>query len=453
MGDKVSAIPPKADFDFDAVKPCRTDPKDAAAWSALCAKIGQPEAAIVNIADNAREMHEQRKTLRRAMNTLTASNRATGVDEAAFSGIQHAGSMIARINIAMEALDGNSSTAKQGMNVMRSATDFRSHYSKNSGLNQGRGFADSDFDIADFFRGVAGMSTNQDVRNALSVGTDTAGGFTVPSRVMPEILSALVPVSSLMRAGAGIVPMDIGAKTFTTAAVNTIPTAAWRAEAAALATSDPTFRAITTTPRSLAFQVKVSRELLADAPNMEEALRLAIAQSFARELDRVGLLGTGTAPEPRGVLNTAGIQSVTNGANGAALAGYANIFSAAQAILQADAPMPTAAVMSPRSLIKLGGLLDTTNQPLRIPGMLEPVKMIATSQISNTLTVGTSADCSQIFVGDFTNLFFMMRESLSVQMLNELYAGTGEIGFACHMRVDVVLAYPAAFAAVTGVRP
>lgn len=164
------------------------------------------------------------------------------------------------------------------------------------------------------------------------------------------------------------------------------------------------------------------------------------------------MLGTGTAPEPRGVLNTAGIQSVTNGANGATLAGYANIFSAAQAILQADAPMPTAAIMSPRSLIKLGGLADSTGQPLRIPGMLEPVKMIATSQISNTLTVGTSTDCSQIFVGDFTNLFFMMRESLSVQVLNELYAGTGEIGFACHMRVDVVLTYPAAFAAVTGVR-
>jgi HK97 family phage major capsid protein len=104
-------------------------------------------------------------------------------------------------------------------------------------------------------------------------------------------------------------------------------------------------------------------------------------------------------------------------------------------------------------LIKLGGLADSTNQPLRIPGMLEPVKLIATSQIPNALTVGTSTDCSQIFVGDFSNLFFTMREALSVQVLTELYAGTGEIGFACHMHVDVMVTYPAAFAAVTGVRP
>lgn len=115
--------------------------------------------------------------------------------------------------------------------------------------------------------------------------------------------------------------------------------------------------------------------------------------------------------------------------------------------------MPTAAIMSPRSLVKLGGLADTTTQPLRVPSMLENVKLIGTSQISNALTVGTSNDCSQIFMGDFTNLNFMMREAVSVQVLNELYAGTGEIGFACHMRADVVLTYPAAFCAITGVRP
>jgi HK97 family phage major capsid protein len=270
---------------------------------------------------------------------------------------------------------------------------------------------------------------------------------------MPGVLSALVPVSSLMQAGAGIIAMEEGAKTFTTAAVNAIPTAAWRAEAGALATSDPTFRAVVATPRSLAFTFKISRELLADGQGIEQALNIAIAQAFAKELDRVGLRGTGTAPEPRGILNTSGIQTVTNGAAGTALGSYANIFSAVSSILAADAPMPTAAIMSPRSLVKLGGLADTTNQPLLVPSMLTSVKLIGTSQVPNNLTVGASTDCSEIYVGDFSNMYFAMRESVSVQMLHELYAGTGEIGFACHMRADVVLTYPAAFALITGVRP
>ena len=80
------------------------------------------------------------------------------------------------------------------------------------------------------------------------------------------------------------------------------------------------------------------------------------------------------------------------------------------------------------------------------------MQLIGTSQVPNNLTVGTSSDCSEIYVGDFSNLFFAVRESVSVQMLNEMYAGTGEIGFACHMRADVVLSYPAAISVVTGVR-
>ena len=57
-----------------------------------------------------------------------------------------------------------------------------------------------------------------------------------------------------------------------------------------------------------------------------------------------------------------------------------------------------------------------------------------------------------MYVADFSNFVFFMREDMSIQMLNELYAGTGEIGFVCHMRVDTALLYPSAFSVVTGVR-
>ncbi len=193
---------------------------------------------------------------------------------------------------------------------------------------------------------------------------------------------------------------------------------------------------------------------MADSSNLQQALLIAISQAFAKELDRAGLRGSGTPPEPKGILNTSGIQSVTNGANGASLAtsAYTNFVSAMQALLAADAPFPTAAIMAPRSLTTLGGLLDTTNQPRQRPPMLDPMKFIATSQIPVALTVGTSNDCSEIYVADFTNLVFAFRERMSVQLLKELYAGTGEIGFMCHCRADVMVQYPAAFAVVTGVR-
>ncbi|MBK9325941.1 MAG: phage major capsid protein [Hydrogenophilales bacterium] len=117
--------------------------------------------------------------------------------------------------------------------------------------------------------------------------------------------------------------------------------------------------------------------------------------------------------------------------------------AALQAILAADEPTPTAAIMSPRSLTTLAGLLDTTNQPRRAPQILEPWKILATSQIPNNLTVGTSTDCSEIYVGDFSNLVYFIREGVSIQPLKELHAGTGEIGFCRHTRADVGLLYPA----------
>lgn len=309
--------------------------------------------------------------------------------------------------------------------------------------------------LAEFVRGIAGMRTHESVRNALSGGTDSAGGFTLPAYLQLQMLEALVPASSLLNAGAGVAVLDEGAKSFRIAKVATVPTAAWRAESGNVASSEPTFGSVDLVPRSLAFTFKVSRELLADAVNLEPALLTAIGQAFAKELDRAGLRGTGTAPEIRGILNTSGIQSVTNGANGASLAttAYTNFVSALQAILAADGPTPTAAIMAPRSLTGLVGLLDTTNQPRRKPPIIEEWQFHSTSAIPVNLTVGSSTDCTELYVADFSKCSYFFREGISIQKLSELYAATGEIGFVAHVRVDLGVFYPSAFAVVTGVRP
>ncbi|MNF13314.1 Phage capsid family protein [compost metagenome] len=78
--------------------------------------------------------------------------------------------------------------------------------------------------------------------------------------------------------------------------------------------------------------------------------------------------------------------------------------------------------------------------------------MLHTSQIPTDLDVGTSADGSELYVGDFRGMYFLLRENVSIQLLREAFASTGEIGFACHVRADVVIPYPQTFAVVKGVR-
>jgi len=314
-----------------------------------------------------------------------------------------------------------------------------------------------DAGLADMLRGVAGLRHNSEgVQQALSVGTDASGGFTVPASVLRGVLSALVPSSSLLQAGAQVILLeDEQAKQFRIARVATVPTAAWRNESALIAESDPTFNSLDLTPRSLAVMFKVSRELLMDGVNIDSVLTEVLARSIARELDRVGLRGTGTAPQPRGILNTVGIQAVTNGANGASLATlrWANLLTAYQSIAAADAPLPSAVIAHPRTVVGFGQLADTTNQPLRLPQLLETMRMVTTSQIPVNLTVGTSTDCTEAYVGDFSQFGFFMREQLGIAVLRERFADTGEIGFVAHVRVDVACMYPQAFALVTGIRP
>ncbi|PZP28902.1 MAG: phage major capsid protein [Roseateles depolymerans] len=338
--------------------------------------------------------------------------------------------------------------------VMRNADDFRKHYFAKA-RQEGMSTDKDRVRLLDFMRGVANLKTTRAAQNSLSVGTDSQGGFTVPAVVMPEILEALVPNSSLLQAGAAIVPRNDGAKSYTLPGIQTLPTAAWRNENGAVAESDPVFRALTAAPKSLAVFFKVSRELLADSSGMNAALRKVLAQAFAKEMDRVGLRGTGTAPEPKGILNTLGIQAVSNGVNGASLATlrYGNFLTALQSILGADAPMPTAAIMSPRSRVGLASLIDTTNQPLAAPPMVSDLKMLTSSQIPNTLTVGTSTDCTEIYMGDFSQVQFVLRENLSIQLLDQTFATTGQVGFIAHMRLDILVPYAAGLAVVTGVRP
>lgn len=186
---------------------------------------------------------------------------------------------------------------------------------------------------------------------------------------------------------------------------------------------------------------------------MEAALRIAIGQAFAKELDRVGLRGSGTAPEPRGLLNTAGVQVVNyGGAKGGSLANYAPILQGIGAVMNADGPLPNAVIGAPRSVITLAGLVDTTGQPIRKPQLLENLPLVHTSQIPVDLEVGTGKDCSKLYIGDFRGMYFLMRENVSIQLLREAFASTGEIGFACHVRADVVIPYPQTFAVVKGVR-
>lgn len=309
----------------------------------------------------------------------------------------------------------------------------------------------SDIGFGRLIRAMVLGPKNDAERRALSEGSDSAGGFTVPTITSAELIDNLRAALVVSRARARTVPLETD--TTIIARIATDPTAAWRAEAGAVTESAPTFDSVTFTPRSLAVLVKVSRELLEDSLNIEQALNTVFAGALGAEVDRVTLLGSGTAPEPRGIKNTSGIGSVSMGTNGAALANYDKLLDAVQTQLDANAGDPTAAIMAPRTLIAFDKLKDTTNQPMRRPVSIESLPFLAGTSMPVNETQGTAVNASTIIVGNFAELLLGFRNQLRIEVLKERYAENLQYGFIAHLRVDVQLAHPASFVKLIGILP
>ncbi|MFC5428348.1 phage major capsid protein [Paraburkholderia denitrificans] len=305
---------------------------------------------------------------------------------------------------------------------------------------------DPRINMADFLRGVAGMKTTDVVMASLAAGTDSTGGYAVPNIVMPGILTAMVDQSALLAAGARILPMEYGAKSVTVVGIDTLPTPAWRAELGAIVESEPTFRGVVATPRSLACIVRISRELLADATNVSGAVTQAISQAFALEFDRAGLVGSGVEPEPMGLYGMDAVKKIKQA--GAKFA-YSDILAAYRAQLENKAPAPTAAIMAPRTLVGLAGQVDTLGQPLNAPSLLKGVSQLSTNGVP--VNLGDANASSLVFVGNFSTVQYVLREALNIMLLREVYAKTGELAFLCHARVDVIANYPQAITVIEGV--
>jgi len=236
--------------------------------------------------------------------------------------------------------------------------------------------------------------------------------------------------------------------------VATDPAVGWRNENAAVAEAEPVFEGVTFLPKTLAVLVKVSVELLEDAVNMSEALTQIFSGAMATELDRVALVGSGSAPEPRGIYNTSGIGSVSMGTNGAQITTYAPMLDALKANRTANAEEPTAMILHPRTARTIDGLVDTTGQPLRAPKALETIPQMITTSMPITQVQGSSgAVCSSIIAGDFTQMMLGVRTNIKIALLRETFMGNLQVGFVCYMRADVQLSQPGAFTKVIGILP
>jgi HK97 family phage major capsid protein len=289
-------------------------------------------------------------------------------------------------------------------------------------------------------------------KRALGESTASAGGYLVPAITSSQLIDAMRARSAVFQAGARVI--DLGESVVNIARVATDPVAAWRNEAAAFAESDTVFDSITFTSRALGFYFKVSRELLQDAVNLDQAITNVIAGAMAAALDQGCLNGSGTAPAIKGVANITGVGSVSMGTNGAALANYDPFIDAAKLLLDANAPMPGAYVMATRTYAACAKLKQaTTNAPLDKPELIRGIPFIPTTRLGVAESQGTANNASRVILGDWPQMLVGTRLPVTVSTLVERFADTGQVGYLAFARYDMQLAHAAAFAQIVGIIP
>jgi HK97 family phage major capsid protein len=272
----------------------------------------------------------------------------------------------------------------------------------------------------------------------------------------------------VLQAGAQVVPMLTS--TLKLPRWATDPTPGWLAEAGTVTESEPTMDNITMTAQMLTFLVKASRQVLEDsAPPLTEELKTNMGRVMALELDRVALRGSGASNQPTGILNASGTTVVTLGSGnglsiGTQVSGIAPAWDFAVDQVQAVAANnfnANAMIVAPRTLNGLMKLKDSQGRYLEPPDLFDVadpsddrvsrVLPLASNQVPVSLTVGTSVDCSESYVGQWNRLAIGIRSQFTLT-LSERYSDTLQYGFIVGLRADIALLRPGAFAITKGIR-
>ncbi|ARR54562.1 major capsid protein [Rhizorhabdus wittichii DC-6] len=300
-----------------------------------------------------------------------------------------------------------------------------------------------------------------DERRDLVVGTATAGGNLVATNLLGGSFIELLRNSMVLP--------QLGARLITDLNGNlAIPrqtgaaTAYWVGENAASTESQQTVDQVALAPKTVGAFTDIGRQLMLQSSiDVEAMVRADLATVIALAIDLAGIHGSGSANQPRGVINTSGIGSVALGANGDAITMNAMIdletaVAVANAALGSLGYATNAKVVGAlKKLVATTGAFLWTNNPnggrSATPGEINGYPVARSNQISSALTKGSGTNLSATVFGNWADLIIGMWGGLD--LLVDPYTGgtAGTVRVSVLQSVDVAVRHPASFAAITDI--
>lgn len=286
-----------------------------------------------------------------------------------------------------------------------------------------------------------------EVRNALSEGVDSEGGYLVPDEFEHTLVQSLAEQNN-MRGLANVIQTTSGDRKIPV--VSTHGSAGWLDEGKPYTESDETFSQVTLSAFKLGTFLKISEELLGDSVFDVEAY---LAAEFARRIgaaeEEAFLVGDGKG-KPTGIFDATG-------------GGISDVTTAKATDITADelidlhyslrAPYRARAVwlMNDATVKTVRKLKDNQGQYLWQPALTAgaPDMILGKPVHTSTFAPEIKAGAKTVAFGDLSYYWIADRQGRSFKRLNELFATSGQVGFLASQRLDGKLVLPEAVKILT----
>ena len=292
-----------------------------------------------------------------------------------------------------------------------------------------------------FWNMIRARGNYGEIHNALSIGQDTEGGFTVPDEFERKLVQALEG-NNIFRSMATVIRTSSGTRKIPIAQDN--GEASWIDEGEEIPESDTTFSQTMLSAYKLGTMIKISNELLNDS-----AFDLAtyIAQRFGVRMgnaeERAFITGDGVG-KPLGLLDDACAQV---GVTAAAVdkVTFDEIFKLYYS-LRAPYRKKAQFLCNESMVLQLMTLKDNNGNYIWKPGLDigKPDTLLNRPLRTSSFMPGLAAGNKAMTFGDYSYYWIADRQNRTFRRLNELYARTDQVGFMTTQRVDGKLILPEA---------
>lgn len=275
---------------------------------------------------------------------------------------------------------------------------------------------------------------------ALSKGTATAGGNTVPTSFYNQLVQHMIEVSGVLSAGPTILRTDSG-ENFEVPTTTAHSSGALVAEAAAIAASDPAFAKRTLSAYKYGVLIQVARELIDDTGvDLEGYLAMQAGRAVGNAFGAHLVTGTGSS-QPAGIVTGSSL-GVTAGAGTAGAVTADGLIDLQYSVISPYRNSPSAGwLMKDSTVGQVRKLKDTTNQYIWQPGLQagSPDLLLGKPVHTDPNIAAAGVNAKSVLFGDVSTYFVRLAGGVRFERSDDYAFNTDQVTFRCLVRGDGVL--------------